>query len=198
MSEFKIIKEAILLPFTIDSIIITNISNINLIKSGIKNTNNNKIIFKLLYRGTRDGERPVDFHKYCNGIPNAISIIQTSKGYIFGVYTEKKWDLSSGCVSDLNAFIFSLDYMKIYFHKKGNSRAIHCVNDYGPYFCDTTGMYNNFFSLNSNYEQNIDDNYKGGDQNKRSYYNRYAGHPRSGIRQYANDTLRLSRTVLHA
>ena len=41
--------------------------------------------------------------------------------------------------------MFSLDYMKIYIHKKGNSRAIHCVSDYGPYFWDTTGMYNNFF-----------------------------------------------------
>ena len=123
LSEFKIIKEAILVPFIID--------------------------------------------KYCNGIPNAISIIQKSKGYIFGVYTEKKWDFSSGCVSDLNAFIFSLDYMKIYFHKKGNSRAIHCVNDYGLYFCDTTGMYNNFFSLNSNYEQNVNDNYEGEEPNKK-------------------------------
>ena len=166
LNEFKIIKEAILISYTIDSTIITNISQINLIKSGIKNTNNNKIIFKLLYRGTRDGERPADFHKYCNGIPNTISLIQTSKGYIFGGYTEKQWDSSSGCVSDPNAFIFSLDYMKIYLHKKGNSRAIHCVSDYGPYFCNTTGMYGNFFSSNSNYEQNVNNNYEGGDPNK--------------------------------
>ena len=57
--------------------------------------------------------------------------------------------------------------MKIYFHKKGNTRAIHCVNDYGLYFCDTTGMYNNFFSLNSNYEQNVNDNYEGEKPNKK-------------------------------
>ena len=57
LKEFQIIKEAILVPYTIDSKIITNISQINLIKSGIKNINNNKIIFKLIFRGTRDGER---------------------------------------------------------------------------------------------------------------------------------------------
>ena len=87
LNEFKMIKEAFLIPYTIDSKIITNFSQINLIKSGIKNANN-KVIFKLLFRGTRDGQKVADFHKYCDGIPNTLSIIQTSKGYIFG--NEKK------------------------------------------------------------------------------------------------------------
>ena len=167
LKEFQIIKEAILVPYTIDSKIITSISQINLIKSGIKNINNNKIIFKLIFRGTRDGERASNFHKHCDGIPNTLSIFQTSKGYIFGGYTEQKWNSSSGCVSDPNTFIFSLDYMKIYKHKKGNSRAVHCTSGYGPYFCDTTGMVDNFFSSKSNYEQNVNDNYEGGEQNQK-------------------------------
>ena len=57
--------------------------------------------------------------------------------------------------------------MKIYKHKKGNSRAIHCTSGYGPYFCDTTGMVDNFFSSKSNYEQNVNDNYEGGEPNQK-------------------------------
>ena len=166
LNEFKMIKEAFLIPYTIDSKIITNFSQINLIKSGIKNANN-KVIFKLLFRGTRDGQKVADFHKYCDGIPNTLSIIQTSKGYIFGGYNEKNWNSSSGCVQDPNAFIFSLDYMKIYKPKNGNTGYIHCASDHGPYFCDTIGMVNNYFSSNGHYEQDINNHYGGGEQNKK-------------------------------
>ena len=103
---------------------------------------------------------------YCDGIPNTLSVILTSKGYIFGGYTEKKWDSTSGCVQDPNAFIFSLDYMKIYNPKKGNTGYIHCSSDIGPYFCDTTGMFNNYFSSNNHHEQNINTYYEGGEPNK--------------------------------
>ena len=45
--------------------------------------------------------------------------------------------------------------MKIYKPKKGDTGYIHCASDHGPYFCDTTGMRDNYFSSNSHYEQNI-------------------------------------------
>jgi len=165
LNEFKMMKEAFLIPYTIDSKIITNYSQVNLIKSGIKNTDN-KVIFKLLFRGTKDGQTVADFHKYCDGKPNTLSIMQTSKGYIFGGYNEKKWDSSSGCVADPNAFIFSLDYMKIYKPKNGKTGYIHCASDHGPYFCGTIGMVSNYFSSNNHYEQNVNNCYDGGEQNK--------------------------------
>ena len=163
LNEIKRLKEEILIPYTIDSKIITSSSQLNLIKSGIKNSNN-KIIFKLLFRGTRDGDKVSDFHKYCDGIPNTLSVIQTSKGYIFGGYTEMKWDSTSGCVQDPNTFIFSLDYMKIYKPKSGNTGYIHCAKDHGPYFCDTIGMMDSYFSSNSHYEQNLNTHYEGEEQ----------------------------------
>ena len=166
LKEVKIIKEYILFPREIESKIITDIEQLNLIKSGIRNNDNKKMKFNLLFRGTRDGSKVADFHKHCDGIPNTLSIIQTTKGYIFGGYNEKKWDSSSGCVSDPNCFIFSLDYMKIYKPKKGDTGYIHCASDHGPYFCDTTGMRDNYFSSNSHYEQNINNHYEGGEQNK--------------------------------
>ena len=35
------------------------------------------------------------FHQKCNSIPNTISIIQTTKGYKFGGYTEQTWENNS-------------------------------------------------------------------------------------------------------
>lgn len=166
LNEIKILKEEIFLSREIDSKIITSFKQINLIKSGINNSENKKIKFKLIFRGTRDGGKVSIFHKFCDGIPNTLSIIQTTKGYIFGGYNEKKWDSSSGCVTDPNAFIFSLDYMKVYKPKEGGTGYIHCASDHGPYFCGTTGMMDNYFTSNNHYEQDINNCYKGGEQNK--------------------------------
>ena len=82
----------------LDSNIIIKNKELNLISDRIKNTEllkNKKIKYKLLYRGTRDGMNASSFHQKCNSIPDTISIIQTTKGYKFGGYTEQTWENNS-------------------------------------------------------------------------------------------------------
>jgi archaellum component FlaC len=47
---------------------------------------------KLLWRGSRDGFQPSDFHKRCNGHPNTLTVILDTDGNIFGGYTPVKWE----------------------------------------------------------------------------------------------------------
>jgi serine/threonine protein kinase len=47
---------------------------------------------KLLYRGSRDGFKAVDFHEKCNNKGETLVIIKSNEDYIFGGYTEINWD----------------------------------------------------------------------------------------------------------
>ena len=137
--------------FEIDSKIIKNRSQLNLIKFTLINIYHKEPKFKLLFRATRDGERAYNFHQHCDGIPNTLSIMEGVKGYSFGGYTEATWDSTSGCKSGKNQFLFSLDRMKVYMGNQNTT--IHCENNYGPYFCGSCGMYDYYFSKNNNDEQ---------------------------------------------
>lgn len=65
--------------------------------------------FKLLYRGSRDGYGAADFHSKCDERPNTITIIETTKGFIFGGYTQASWSSTNkGYKFDSRAFLFSL------------------------------------------------------------------------------------------
>ena len=90
------------------------------------------------------------FHQKCNSIPNTISIIQTTKGYKFGGYTEKTWENNSDgiWIKDDKSFVFSIDYMKIYNHVNGTDAIFH-GNNYGPTFDYCIYLYNDF-SKNEN------------------------------------------------
>ena len=137
----------------IDSKIIKKIEELNLISDRIKNTEllkNKKIKYKLLYRGTRDGMNPSFFHQKCNGIPQTVSIVQTTKGYKFGGYAEKTWENNSGAWrKDDKSFVFSIDYMKIYNHIEGTEAILH-NNNYGPSFYYCIYLQTDF-SSNNNY-----------------------------------------------
>ena len=122
----------------IDSKIIKKNEELNLISDRIRNTEllkNKKIKYKLLYRGTRDGMNPSSFHQKCNGIPQTVSIVQTTKGYKFGGYAEKTWEynINEAWIKDDKSFVFSIDYMKIYNHIEGTEAILH-NNNYGPSF----------------------------------------------------------------
>ena len=136
----------------IDSKILKNNEELNLISNRIKNTDllkNKKIKYELLYRGSRDGMTPSFFHQKCNGICPTISIIRTSKGLKFGGYTEKTWENnSSGAwIDDNNSFLFSVDYMKIYNGIKG--QILH-NNNYGPTFNSSIYLQNDFTQNGNN------------------------------------------------
>jgi hypothetical protein len=141
-----------------DSKLITNISQIELIKTGIKKYDNSKKIkLSLLFRASRDGDTIKAFHDRVDGISPTISLIETKTNYIFGGFTDHAWDSKSGCVNTNNTFMFSFNKKKIYIGKNGGQ--IHCANDCGPWFCNGAGVYkDNYFKENNSYEWELKTN----------------------------------------
>ena len=64
--------------------------------------------FTLIYQATVDGFQASNFHAKADGIPNTITVIQTTNGNIFGGYTAASWSLNVGYIADSTAFLFSL------------------------------------------------------------------------------------------
>ena len=87
----------------IDSLIINKYEELEFLENRLKYNNilkDKNIIFKLLYRSSRDGSNTQTFHNKCDNIMGTLSIIKTTKGMRFGGYTEQYWNGgSSGCSS---------------------------------------------------------------------------------------------------
>lgn len=93
----------------------------------------------LLYRGGRDGFRAADFHRLCDDKSNTLVLVQTTKDYIFGGYTNACWDSFSGFKNDSGVFIFSLvNKLKRPFLIKNIEKlqGIWCNNNCGPIIGD--------------------------------------------------------------
>jgi hypothetical protein len=97
----------------------------------------------LLYRGSRDGFQDSSFHSRCDGKPHTITIIETTKGFIFGGYTPIAWESSTMAYKaddSLTSFIFTLKNARNtsprLFELKSNCKqsAIYCYSHYGPTF----------------------------------------------------------------
>ena len=102
----------------------------NLIKNWLDNKN-----FKaeLLFRKTRDGSNPKDFHDRCDNKGITITFIETKKGYKFGGYTELQWEQNNKFKKDKTTFIFSFNNKEKYLPRNDND-SIYCGSDYGPVF----------------------------------------------------------------
>jgi hypothetical protein len=64
----------------------------------------------LLWRGTRDGFEPQDFHSRCDGHPNTFTVFIDMDGNTFGGFTPVEWtskDVTKGDAS-LKSFLFTL------------------------------------------------------------------------------------------
>ena len=144
-------KDSFFIP-THNSKLLTNISEIELIKTGIKNYDSSKKMkLNLLYRASRDGDSAKAFHEKVDGISPTISLIQKKNNYIFGGFTEHAWDTKGGCVQTNNTFMFSFNKNKIYIGKNGGH--IHCEVGHGPWFCSGSGaLGENFFTKDTSYE----------------------------------------------
>ena len=101
----------------------------NLVRTWLNNRN-----FKseLLFRKTRDGSTPNDFHNKCDNKGITITFIETTKGYKFGGYTELKWNKSGG-KKDKSTFIFSFNNKEKYL-ARNNNNTIGDHNNEGPRF----------------------------------------------------------------
>ena len=66
------------------------------------------IKLSLIYRGTRDGFQPANFHACCDGKFNTICIIESESGHVFGGYAEGAWQKSGNDLQNKKSFLYSL------------------------------------------------------------------------------------------
>ena len=117
------------------SVILNNSLELNLLSNKIRSLYPGKNSeYYLLYRKSRDTGKANIFHSKCDNIRGTLIIIHTTKGYKFGGYTNATWEGNGVSKSDNTAFLFSLNYNKIYDIKK-DKNAITCNPNYGPVFC---------------------------------------------------------------
>jgi hypothetical protein len=94
----------------------------------------------LVYRGSRDGFDASDFHSKCDGCSPTVTLIETTKGYIFGGFTPIAWDSSGSVKADSSekSFLFTVKNPRgneiRQFRLTNPSRAIRCHSSYGPVF----------------------------------------------------------------
>jgi hypothetical protein len=115
----------------------------------------------LLYRGSRDGFGSSDFHGKCDGQSHTITLIRTTKDFIFGGYTPLSWDSTNSYKPDSShlSFIFTianphnLKSRKFALRPNSSQYAIRCNASGGPIFGygHTIHVYNNCAACNSNY-----------------------------------------------
>lgn len=86
-----------------------------------------------MYRGTRDGFEPKDFHQHCDQKAKTITFVKTSNNQIFGGFTNGIWSSEEMNVTDNKAFLFSVNHMQKYFCQKSNG-AIYNSRNFGPCF----------------------------------------------------------------
>ena len=157
-------KEEINLKNKIDSKIIIKKEELNLISDRIQNNENlknKKIIYKLIFRATRDGTLATYFHQRCDGISPTITLIQTETGHKFGGFAVKPWQSSGGWIKDdENSFIVSLDHMKIYNPIKGCDKYYY--SNYGPWFEGFKIPTNMFKDKSYVHDKNTANNYYSG------------------------------------
>ena len=125
------------IKMAIDSKIIKTKEEIELLSKRLTPKNFNKdgkVSFKLLYRASRDGDSPKDYHYKCDGKKNTLCVIQTPKGCKFGGYTEITINSTIGNFIDPNAFVFSLNNNKIYENLQKGKHAGDHSKDWGPIF----------------------------------------------------------------
>jgi hypothetical protein len=109
--------------------------------------------FKLLWRGSRDGFGAGDFHGRCDGHAPTLTLIQDTRGNIFGGFTPVDWESQranhsydcSNCFKadpSLKSFLFTLNNpqncpaRKFTLKAQRKDKAIICDYARGPHFHD--------------------------------------------------------------
>ena len=105
-----------------------------------------KVILNLLYKAKIDSDKAEVFHSKCDFARSTLVLVKSVNGKRFGGYTTCDWKGNNIEKKDENAFVFSLDKMKIYDIIPGED-AIGCYPKYGPVFlgCQIR-IYDEFFT----------------------------------------------------
>ena len=121
----------------INSDIIQNIQEIELIIKSVHNYNkfDDTPTIQAIFQSSLNGDLAQTFHKFCDGEPNVIVVLETNRGKRFGGFTTIGFNSDNGTMKDLYSFLFSFDLMKIYKSKKGRKNIV-CKENSGPYFGD--------------------------------------------------------------
>ena len=90
-------------------------------------------LYKLLYKGSRDGDSAAAFHTKCDEAEKTLVIVEDNYGNRFGGFTTQDWGGQYMQKKDEDAFIFSIDKNKIYDIIPGQN-AIGCYPNFGPVF----------------------------------------------------------------
>ena len=108
--------------------------------------NKNKVSLDLLYKASIDSDKAAVFHKKCDKAKSSLVLVKSKNGKRFGGYTTQDWRGDSIEKKDENAFVFSLDKMRIYNIIPGED-AIGCYPKFGPVFlgCQIR-LYDEFFT----------------------------------------------------
>lgn len=88
-----------------------------------------KIMSKLLYKASVDGDDYKIFHKKCDNKGQTVTIINSEQNRLFGIYALENWDIDQEKRRQESAYLFSLD-MRTYFF----SGLFPSYKDYGPNF----------------------------------------------------------------
>jgi hypothetical protein len=114
--------------------------------------------WRLLYRGSVDGFGAADFHNRCNNIPDTLTIVKSTNGYVFGGFTHRTWDSTDYFKLDTGSFIFSFvnAYNKpIVLNCTERDYSIYNNPNFGPVFGKG---YDLFISSDSNTNTNSSSN----------------------------------------
>ena len=127
----------------------------------------NECSFGLLYRATRDGSYPADYHRKCDNQGPTLTLIKTDNNRRFGGFISKDRLFGTNNevnVKDKNAFIFSVDKKKKYNIKDGSTDAFSYSSIRGPNFTGNLGFFcnedsGNMFKPKNCYESKTNLNY---------------------------------------
>ena len=138
--------------------------------STILNDNNERIFFqslikcnnmKLLYRLSRDGSEPTDFHRLCDNKGPTITLFKSDNNRKFGGYLSKNWESKGNWKTDNNLFLFSIDLNKKYKIKNNQTSSYFCYGECGPEFYEFGfGNFGNLLAKNKCFESKLSDYYE--------------------------------------
>ena len=125
--------------------IIENAKELELLTRRMCDGKYKKITLNLLYKAIIDSDKANIFHKKCDSAQSTLVLVKSVNGKRFGGFTSVNWQGNSIEKKDENAFIFSLDKLKIYNVIPGED-AIGCYPNFGPVFlgCQIR-IYDEFF-----------------------------------------------------
>ena len=110
---------------------------------------------KLLYRGSRDGDRTKICHELCDNKQNVLIVIKSDRGNIFGGYSKIGFKCLNGenfnYLIDNNSFLFSINLNKIYPVINNKKVICHAPDILGLCFASGFVYYDGFMQRNDNY-----------------------------------------------